>query len=177
VSSVKDKIAKSKLLKKAIEKAKDPNRFIQTIGDDIIQVLPDMNTNKENILFQLEKLRLHLPSILIRGVADAKRAAISIVKEDPMQYGLVIEGTNLEKVMTIPGVIGELTTSNDIIEVERVLGIEAARASIINEISSTMKSHGIAVDTRHVMLLADIMTFRGQVLGIQRHGMQKMKDR
>lgn len=45
-----------------------------------------------------------------------------------------------------------------------VLGIEAARSSIISEILSTMASHGIGLDQRHVMLLADVMTYRFAIL-------------
>lgn len=72
-----------------------------------------------------------------------------------------------------------------------MLGIEAARASIIKEILSTMNDHGIDLDRRHVMLLADLMTYRyseslalrryrrlfsGEVLGITRNGLVKMKE-
>jgi DNA-directed RNA polymerase III subunit RPC1 len=39
-----------------------------------------------------------------------------------------------------------------------------------------MNSHGIELDRRHVMLLADLMTYRGEVLGITRNGLVKMKD-
>lgn len=56
------------------------------------------------------------------------------------------------------------------------LGIEAARQTIISEIMYTMKSHGMTIDRRHVMLLADLMTFKGEVLGITRFGIAKMKD-
>jgi DNA-directed RNA polymerase III subunit RPC1 len=38
-----------------------------------------------------------------------------------------------------------------------------------------MDSHGIELDRRHVMLLADLMTYRGEVLGITRNGLGKMK--
>lgn len=61
-------------------------------------------------------------------------------------------------------------------EIEQVLGIEAARQTIINEIQYTMQSHGMSIDTRHVQLLADIMTFKGMVLGITRFGVSKMKN-
>ena len=71
---------------------------------------------------------------------------------------------------------GLATTSNHIIDVCRVLGIEAARQSIIDQIDHTMKSHGLAVDARHTMLLGDIMTFKGEVLGITRFGVAKLKD-
>ena len=39
-----------------------------------------------------------------------------------------------------------------------------------------MKHHGMSVDRRHVGLLADLMTCRGEVLGITRHGLAKMKE-
>jgi DNA-directed RNA polymerase III subunit RPC1 len=48
--------------------------------------------------------------------------------------------------------------------------------TIINEILYTMKSHGMTIDQRHVMLLADLMTFKGDILGITRFGISKMKD-
>ena len=58
------------------------------------------------------------------------------------------------------GIIGEHTTSNHIMEVEKVLGIEAARRTIINEIQYTMQSHGMSIDPRHVMLLGDVMSYK-----------------
>lgn len=39
-----------------------------------------------------------------------------------------------------------------------------------------MKSHGMSIDQRHVMLLGDLMTFKGEVLGITRFGLAKMKE-
>lgn len=93
------------------------------------------------------------------------------------------------------GIIGEHTTSNHVMEVEKVLGIEAARRTVINEIQYTMSSHGMSIDPRHVMLLGDVMSYKvriiligewyyplivnvlqGQVLGITRFGVAKMKD-
>jgi len=41
-----------------------------------------------------------------------------------------------------------------------VLGIEAARVTIINEIQYTMKEHNMEIDPRHVMLLGDVMTYK-----------------
>ncbi|VDM80265.1 unnamed protein product [Strongylus vulgaris] len=80
-----------------------------------------------------------------------------------------------------------------ILDRRHVLGIEAARSCIISEIMATMEAHGIVLDRRHVMLLADYMTFRysltkcrylanlqifcsGEVLGITRNGLVKMKQ-
>ena len=63
-------------------------------------------------------------------------------------------------VMGIPGVDGRFTTSNHVIEAEKTLGIEAARKCIIDEIQYTMGSHGMTIDARHMMLLADVMTYK-----------------
>lgn len=50
------------------------------------------------------------------------------------------------------------------------------RASIINEISNTMSAHGMDIDPRHMQLLGDVMTYKGEVLGITRFGLAKMRD-
>lgn len=92
------------------------------------------------------------------------------------KYMLLAEGTDLQSVMSTPGVVAEKTTSNHVMEVLTALGIEAARETIIREIQYTMGSHGMVIDYRHVMLLADCMTSRGEVLGITRFGIAKMKD-
>lgn len=58
------------------------------------------------------------------------------------------------------GINGPRTTSNNTIEVYETIGIEAARSTIINEIDYTMSTHGMSIDIRHVMLLADLMTYK-----------------
>jgi DNA-directed RNA polymerase III subunit RPC1 len=46
----------------------------------------------------------------------------------------------------------------------------------MSEIKYTMGSHGMSIDDRHIMLLADCMSYKGEVLGITRFGIAKMKD-
>jgi DNA-directed RNA polymerase III subunit RPC1 len=70
------------------------------------------------------------------------------------------EGYGLREVMNTDGVVGTETTSNHVMEVEKILGIEAARATIIREIQYTMSKHGMVIDPRHVMLLGDIMSYK-----------------
>lgn len=110
---------------------------------------------------------------------------------------LFVEGDNFRDVMATRGIHGEKTRSNNTIEVSwkrsyvvldktylwlalrqvfKTLGIEAARATIMLEIKSVMETHGISIDCRHLMLLADLMTSRGEVLGITRQGLAKMKE-
>ncbi|MCX6710560.1 MAG: DNA-directed RNA polymerase subunit A'', partial [Candidatus Woesearchaeota archaeon] len=67
------------------------------------------------------------------------------------------------------------TTSNDIFEVNRVLGIEATRQAIINETLNVMRAQGLNVDIRHLMLVADTMCSTGVVKGITRYGVIKDK--
>ncbi|OSX60618.1 hypothetical protein POSPLADRAFT_1148493 [Postia placenta MAD-698-R-SB12] len=131
--------------------------------------------------YRLRELKRMLPEVVVKGVPTIRRAIINI-KEDDDHRGkkgdkeLLVEGYGLQKVMVTQGIVGEQTTSNHIIEVAQVLGIEAARRTIINEIQYTMASHGMSIDPRHVMLLGDVMSYKGEVLGITRFGVAKMKD-
>lgn len=58
------------------------------------------------------------------------------------------------------GVKGLETTTNHIAEIEKYLGIEAARLCVMKEINYTMGQHGMSIDDRHTMLLADCMTYK-----------------
>ena len=126
-----------------------------------------------DVYYQLKMLKRALPSIVIKGIPNATRAVIS---DDKNQRKLLVEGYGLLKVMTTEGVVGTLTRTNHVMEMQQVLGIEAARSSIYHEIETTMSAHGMSIDPRHIMLLADVMTYKGEVLGITRFGVAKMKD-
>jgi DNA-directed RNA polymerase subunit A" len=66
--------------------------------------------------------------------------------------------------------------SNDIHEIDSVLGIEAAREAIINEIQDVLNSQGLNIDRRHLKLVADAMTSNGVVKGITRMGIISQKS-
>lgn len=68
------------------------------------------------------------------------------------------DGVALQKVLGLEGVNYRKTVSNDIIEILRVLGIEAVRMSLINELRFVLSSYGIYVNYRHLATLCDIMT-------------------
>jgi DNA-directed RNA polymerase subunit A" len=68
------------------------------------------------------------------------------------------------------------TTTNDVKEISKVLGIEAGRQAIVNELYRNLKENGIAIDVRHIMLLADLMAFDGEIRGIVRTGITKGKE-
>lgn len=127
----------------------------------------------EDTFYTLKMLKRALPKVVIKGIHEAARAVIS---DDKGSRKLLVEGYGLREVMTTEGVVGVETHTNHIMEMKEVLGIEAARTSVFHEIDYTMASHGMSIDPRHVMLLADVMTYKGEVLGITRFGVAKMKD-
>jgi len=121
--------------------------------------------------FYHELLRLEekVSSTLVKGIEGIKRA---IVRRDvDGEYMLYTEGSALKKVMRIEGIDFSRTTTNNIAEIADVLGIEAARNAIIEEMMGTLEEQGLDVDPRHVMLIADAMTMDGEVKQIGRHGL------
>lgn len=98
-----------------------------------------------------------LLSAPICGIPTVSRAVINDISSEK-RFNILAEGYGLLNIMSVDGVDYTKTRSNHIFENLKVLGIEAARATIIDEIVYTMKSHGMVIDLRHVMLLADLMT-------------------
>jgi DNA-directed RNA polymerase III subunit RPC1 len=144
---------------------------------DRLQIFLPRNTaaSADSPYYGLQALKRLLPLVVIKGYPTVNRAVINDLGSGK-RYNLLVEGYGLRQVMTTDGVVGTQTTSNHIMEIQAVLGIEAARSTIAGEIQYTMAKHGMTIDTRHVALLADIMTCRGEVLGITRFGIAKMKD-
>lgn len=149
-------------------------KFI-TVDKNKIRVYAPKN-EREKLFHNIQFLKRALPKVIVSGIPTINRAIITKNEQDKTSLELLLEGTNLLPVFGTPGVNTRDTVSNNILEIESVLGIEAARVTIMNEIHSTMKQYGISLDKRHVMLLADVMTFKGEILGITRHGISKMKD-
>ncbi|MCX6770194.1 MAG: DNA-directed RNA polymerase subunit A'', partial [Candidatus Micrarchaeota archaeon] len=84
-------------------------------------------------------------------------------------------GSNLAAVAKHPKVDVARLNSNDVQEIARVLGIEAARNSLMNEIKQVLDLQNLNVDVRHCMLLADAMTMDGGINSIGRHGLSGEK--
>lgn len=62
--------------------------------------------------------------------------------------------------------------SNDIYGISQTYGIEAANRVIVKEVKDVFKMYGITVDTRHLSLVADYMTFDGRFQPLSRKGME-----
>lgn len=63
--------------------------------------------------------------------------------------------------------------SNDIYSISQTYGIEAANRVIIKEVRDVFKMYGITVDSRHLSLIADYMTFDGRFQPLSRKGMEE----
>lgn len=122
---------------------------------------------------KLQKISEDAKSSQIKGIDGINRA---VIRKLGGRYVVYTEGSNLEKVLMIDHVDKTKTTTNSILEIYEVLGVEAARNSIINEASKTLEEQGLTVDIRHIMLVADLMTNDGDVKAIGRHGISGRKS-
>ena len=139
-------------------------------------------TESKSLYFAMQQLKAALPNVIVCGIHTVNRAVINEtdgtgkegIKAD--KYHLLVEGYGLLDVMGAEGIDGRYTETNHIIEIEQTLGVEAARAKIGLEIDYIMSAYGIGIDARHLLLLSDVMTFKGEVLGITRFGVSKMRE-
>jgi len=116
---------------------------------------------------KIEKIRAKIANTKIKGFKRIKKV---IIQKRGDEYVLIAEGSDLENVMNTPGVDYRRVYTNNIAEIEEVLGIEAARLAIIREIKGVLEDQGLDVDIRHLILLADIMTWTGRIRQVGRMG-------
>ena len=154
------------------------NRIRVVIGDPDDNNKRSVTKMREEHFLRVQSMKRNIPNVVVKGYPDANRA---IIKKDEKQnergrdeFSLLVEGYGLKNCMTTDGINGYGTRTNSIMEMRAVLGIEAARKTIIDEIRSVMGQ--MDIDPRHMALLADVMTFKGEVLGITRFGLAKMRD-
>jgi len=132
-----------------------------------------MDESVADFQLRVNFLKRMLPQVAISGYPEANRAIIQ-TDDKTGEHAVLVEGYGLRQCMTTEGVIGTQCVTNSVMECRDVLGIEAARTTIASEIRSVMKDMNI--DPRHMELLADVMTYKGEILGITRFGLAKMRD-
>jgi len=113
------------------------------------------------------KTKEKIKEVILTGIK--KISQVLVVKRDK-NYVILTAGSNLKDIMGFKGVDADKVLSNDIHEVSNVLGIEAARQLVVNEIDKVISSQGLAVDKKHAMLVADTMASSGAIKGITRMG-------
>ncbi|MFP4401640.1 MAG: hypothetical protein ACLFPL_00265 [Candidatus Nanoarchaeia archaeon] len=100
----------------------------------------------------------------IKGIQD-----VTIVKENE-EFVIVTKGSAIKQVMAIPELDSSRMYSNDIDVVNSMFGVEASRNVIIKELMDVVESQGLSVNERHILLIADVMTYTGEPRGMTRYG-------
>ena len=132
-------------------------------------------------IYMLKNLQENLlNNIILRGVKNIPKVTIRkipnymILKDGnytPVEiWVLDTIGTNLRDILTLSNIDVNRTFSNDIQETYRILGIEAARQTISNELSEVLEFDGTYINAHHIDLLCDRMTATQKMVSIFRHG-------
>ena len=113
------------------------------------------------------RLKEKLKELIVSGIKGVRQVVVASRGRD---YVILTAGSNLKDVREVKGVDATRTISNDIHDAANVLGIEAARQAIVNEIKAVIQSQGLDINERHLKLVADAMTSSGVVKGVTRMG-------
>ncbi|MBM93398.1 MAG: hypothetical protein CMF51_01425 [Legionellales bacterium] len=138
-----------------------------------------LNTSDEIYLLKTFQENV-LTNTVLKGVKNIKKATVRVIKDCAnVEHGkysqkeiwvMDTEGTNLSEVLALDIIDRTRTITNDIHETKRVLGIEAARQVIINELDFAFSANGVMVPHHHLSLLVDRMTYNKDFVQIFRHG-------
>ncbi|XP_070538293.1 DNA-directed RNA polymerase II subunit RPB1-like [Ptychodera flava] len=154
-------------------KFQDEEEQVDKMDDDVFlrcieaNMLTDMTLQG---IEQIAKVYMHLPK-----EESKKRITITELGEFKalQEWILETDGTSLMKVLSERDVDPVRTTSNDICEIFQVLGIEAVRKSVEKEMNHVISFDGSYVNYRHLALLCDVMTAKGHLMAITRHGINR----
>lgn len=128
--------------------------------------------SKEESLNNVYKAKEKIKDVHVKGVKGISQV-LPVKRGD--EYIIVTSGSNLSEVLQLDGIDMYRTTTNNVFEIQEVLGIEAARQTIIDEVYKVIENQGFNVDIRHIMLVADIMCVSGSVKGVTRYGVVSEK--
>lgn len=106
-----------------------------------------------------------------KGARNVYRPPTEISKASKLIYADT-DGTNLMELLNNPQIDSTRTVSNNIHEIRKVLGIEAARNFLIMALIEAIGNEGY-INPRHVVLLADYMTVLGLVYGVTFSGISR----
>ena len=113
------------------------------------------------------------PELVLKEIQKLKNIKTAKLSHEHDRIVIYTEGSNLKDTLLIKGI---KVISNDIKEIEQVLGIEAARQSIITQLYDIYESEGLTIDLRHIILVADMMCVNGEVESLGRVGVMKHKN-
>jgi DNA-directed RNA polymerase beta' subunit len=157
--------------------------FSDDNSDKLIFRVRLADPNLEDAITDLKALEQNIiENMAIKGVKGINKVMTSknefmtynpYVKtfENTYEWYLNTDGTQLKEVLGLPEVDARRTVSNHVHEIYSVLGVEAARQCLVNELFDCLD--GVPVNFRHISLLADVMTCKGQLVSIDRHGINR----
>ena len=124
-----------------------------------------------------------LNNIVLRGIKGINKVILRKVKDTVYEKNGVYNkediwvldtiGTNLLEVLSLDYIDSKRTFSNDVVEIYHVLGIEAARQAIFNELVDVISFDGTYINYHNYSVLCDRMTFTNKMISIFRHGINK----
>ena len=111
--------------------------------DNVITIKPTTSS-----LRNIRRLTNKLRQLHIKGVEKINRTIV-VKAKDGTYFIRTGAAFNIAAVMKNTKVEGTKLYSNDVQEIGRVLGIEAARNSLMNEIKQVLEMQNLNVDKRH----------------------------
>jgi DNA-directed RNA polymerase II subunit RPB1 len=121
-----------------------------------------------------------LQNVVLRGIKGINKVVLRKIVDNMVENNGVYKkqdiwvldtiGTNLLDVLSLDLIDNKRTTSNDIIEIYHVLGIEAARQAIYNELVDVVEFDGTYINFHNYSVLVDRMTATEKLISIFRHG-------
>ncbi len=160
-------------LEQIVEKLDKDRRLRKLARIEDGKIILSTSETEEPSFRKLQSIVQAARDAVIQGISGIERA---ILRKEGNEYVIYTAGSNLRDVLVEENVDPSRTTTNSIQEIYEVLGVEAARNSIIHEASRTLEEQGLTVDIRHIMLVADLMTNDGDVKAIGRHGISGRKS-
>jgi DNA-directed RNA polymerase subunit A" len=117
-------------------------------------------------------LKEKLLGLHIKGIKGVKE---TVILNRDGEWIIQIRGGSFKKIISLEGVDSTRTVTTNIEEIASVLGIEAARQALINEIKHTLEEQGVDVDVRYLGLVADTMCLYGELDAVSRYGIMRKK--
>lgn len=134
-------------------------------------VTEDTLYTSENIsFFATREIAKTIITVQLGGIHGITKA---IPRLEGKEWVIDTHGTNLVEVLSDPLVDPTRTISDHFREMEAVLGIEAGRAYLEEELRRVVKFDGAEVDDCHFSVVADAMSFSGVLTPISRHGISR----
>ncbi len=126
-----------------------------------------------NNMKEIRSASVRLMKKVIQGIEGAGKAIIQQDKSGT--FYIIAAGSNVSEIIKLDGVDKSRLYTNDVFAMYNLFGIEAARNTLVNELKKTLKEQKINVDERHLAVVADAMTYAGDIKGIGRHGLSGQK--